>query len=72
MKYGEHRDKLYPIEERERFLIQLIESLRREYKDENKGLSDKIDCLQSSQIYIHNHINQVERAVDQIQKIILG
>jgi hypothetical protein len=68
MKYREHRDKLYLIEEREQLLIQLNESLW----SENKDLSDKIDCLQRSQVYIHNHISQVEKAVDQIRRIILG
>ena len=61
MKYGEHRDKLYSIEER--FLIQLLESLRKE----NKDLFDKVDGLQGAQVYVHNHISQVENAVNQIQ-----
>lgn len=61
-----HEDKLYSIEER--LLIQLLESLR----SENKDLSDKIDCLQRSLVYVHNHISQVETAVNQTRKIILG
>jgi hypothetical protein len=65
MRYREHRDKLYPI--KEQLLAQISERLKKQYKD----LSDKADCLQKSQIYLHNHIGQVENTVNQIREIIL-
>jgi hypothetical protein len=62
MKYEGHKDKLYSIEE------QLAQRFEKQYKD----LSEKVDCLQKSQIYIHNHISQVENTINQLRKIILG
>jgi archaellum component FlaC len=66
MRYGEHQDKLYPIEE------QLLPRWLKDLGNNTKDLSDKIDCLQKTQIYIHNHINRVENTIDQLVKIIRG
>jgi hypothetical protein len=65
MKYGEHKDKFYSIEKQ--YLAQLAERLDKQYQ----GLSYKVGCLRS-QIYLHNQISQVEDAIDQLRKIILG
>ena len=66
MEYEEHQDKLYSTEEQ--LLTQLADRLEKQYKD----LFNRVDCLQRSQIYIHNHISQVETAINQLRKIILG
>ena len=44
------------------------------FKGTNKNLKeiqDKVDCLQRSQIYIHNHICKVEDDINQLNNLIL-
>ena len=41
-------------------------------RDKNlKEIEDRIDCLQRSQIYVHNHITKVENDIDALKKLIL-
>jgi prefoldin subunit 5 len=40
--------------------------------DENlKKIQDKVDCLQRSQVYVHNHISKVENDLNQLKDLIL-
>ena len=40
--------------------------------DENiREIKDKIDCLQRSQVYLHNHISKVENDLNQLKNLIL-
>ncbi|CAN5536357.1 hypothetical protein BH18THE2_BH18THE2_37440 [soil metagenome] len=47
------------------------------YKDstndgqELKEINDKVDCLQRSQVYVHNHITKVENDLNQLKNLIL-
>jgi hypothetical protein len=45
------------------------------YKDSNsenlKELYDKVDCLQRSQVYVHNHITKVENDIHELKNLIL-
>ena len=36
-----------------------------------KEIRDKVDCLQRSQVYIHNHITKVENEIDELKNLIL-
>lgn len=42
------------------------------YKDSNnnsenlKEIYDKVDCLQRSQVYVHNHISKVESKISEL------
>jgi prefoldin subunit 5 len=38
--------------------------------DENpKEIHDKVECLQRSQIYLHNHIAEVERSINELKNL---
>jgi hypothetical protein len=40
--------------------------------DENlKKIQDKVDCLQRSQVYVHDHISKVENDLNQLKNLIL-
>ncbi len=40
--------------------------------DENlKEIQDNVNCLQRSQVYVHNHINKVENDLNQLKNLIL-
>jgi hypothetical protein len=36
-----------------------------------KEIRDKVDCLQRSQVYVHNHISKVENDLNQLKNLIL-
>jgi hypothetical protein len=36
-----------------------------------KEINDKVDCLQRSQVYVHNHISKVENEINQLKNRIL-
>ena len=36
-----------------------------------KEIQDRIDCLQRSHVYIHNHITIVENDIDELKKLLL-
>jgi hypothetical protein len=43
-------------------------------KNENQNLNefrDRIDCLQRSQVYVHNHVTKVEESVEELKGLIL-
>ena len=43
------------------------------FKNRDKNLEeieDRIDCLQRSHVYIHNHIPKVERDIDELKKLL--
>jgi hypothetical protein len=43
-----------------------------ENHDKNlKEIQDCIECLQRSQVYIHNHITKVENDIDELKKLLL-
>ena len=43
-----------------------------ENHDKNlKEIQDCIDCLQRSQVYIHNHTTKVENDIDELKNLIL-
>jgi hypothetical protein len=40
--------------------------------DENlKEIKDKVDCLQRSQVYVHNHIGKVEKEINQLKNLLV-
>ena len=44
------------------------------FKDANedlKEIQDKIDCLQRSQVYVHNHITKLEESINELNNLIL-
>lgn len=36
-----------------------------------REIEDRIDCLQRSQVYVHNQITKVERSLDELKSLIL-
>lgn len=36
-----------------------------------KKIQDRMDCLQRSNVYIHNHITKVEQDIDELKKLLL-
>jgi prefoldin subunit 5 len=36
-----------------------------------KEIKDRIDCLQRSQVYVHDHITKVEKNIDELKSLIL-
>lgn len=36
-----------------------------------KEIQDSVDCLQRSQVYIHDHITKVENDIDELKKLTL-
>ena len=44
------------------------------FKNQDKSLKeiqDCIDCVQTSQVYVHDHITKVENDIDELKKLIL-
>jgi hypothetical protein len=52
----------------------LSEAYKHIFKNRDKSLKeiqDRIDCLQRSQVYIHNHITKVENDLGELKKLIV-
>lgn len=50
------------------------EAYKHIFKNHDKSLEeiqDRIDCLQRSHVYIHNHITKVENEIGELKKLIL-
>jgi uncharacterized coiled-coil DUF342 family protein len=50
------------------------EAYKHIFKNSDKSLEeiqDRIDCLQRSHVYIHNHITKVENDIDELKKLLL-
>jgi len=44
------------------------------FKNQDKSLNeiqDRIDCLQRSLVYVHDHISKVENGIDELKKLLL-
>ena len=51
------------------------EAYKHIFKNRDKSLTeiqDRIDCLQRSHVYIHNHITKVENDIDELRKLLLN
>jgi hypothetical protein len=52
----------------------LSEAYKHIFKNRDKSLKeiqDRIDCLQRSHVYIHNHITKVENDLGELKKLIV-
>jgi prefoldin subunit 5 len=52
----------------------LSEAYKHIFKNRDKSLKeiqDRIDCLQRSHVYIHNHITKVENDIGELKKLIV-
>jgi hypothetical protein len=50
------------------------EAYKHIFKNRNKTvgeIQDRLDCLQRSHVYIHNHITKVENDIAEVKKLIL-
>lgn len=55
-------------------MIKASDTYKHIFKNSDKNLKeiqDKVDCLQRSQVYIHNHIGKVENDVHELKNLIL-
>jgi hypothetical protein len=36
-----------------------------------KEINDKVDCIQRSQVYVHNHLSKVENEINKLKNLLL-